>query len=366
MGTNLRTAVPTPVPGPVLLLLAGSAVLSGCSDETTRNGGPSDAGSGAGSGVGGTGGSGGAAQGGSGVGGTLIQDAGPPPFTPGNIFIAGSRNAEVFELDPTLQVVSHWTHEEFGTMLPPPGQDFWLGPAGMAFDAKGYLVVAAPTAFCVFSGPNEPVACHDKYAPEPTENMIFDLEGNLYTTTSTGGTDQVRKYDPQYQHLTSFTMPTGQLTGVTCDPDGNLYVASQLGGNQSLIYKVDKVSLTPLDSIPIAGMIEGLQYAQDGNILVGLDGGLGIQLVEPSSPTVVVQTIAHPSLTWAVPITTDDDHNIYVADYENGSGTAPADIFVFDATGKLIASRPASEVYGPFGIVVAGAVLPCGAYQPPR
>lgn len=63
-------------------------------------------------------------------------------------------------------------------------------------------------------------------------------------------------------------------------------------------------------------------------------------------------------------VTTDNQGRIYTADYENGSGTAPADLFVFGPDGKLAASRVASEVYGPFGIVVAGAMLPCGAYKP--
>ena len=62
----------------------------------------------------------------------------------------------------------------------------------------------------------------------------------------------------------------------------------------------------------------------------------------------------------AVPVTIDTAENIYTADYENGSGTAPADLFVFDPTGKIIAQHKASPVYGPFGMVVAGAVFGSG------
>ena len=65
-----------------------------------------------------------------------------------------------------------------------------------------------------------------------------------------------------------------------------------------------------------------------------------------------------------MPLTVDNAGLIYTADYENGQGTAPADLFVFDAAGTLKASALPSEIYGPFGMVVAGAVLPCGAYKP--
>lgn len=36
--------------------------------------------------------------------------------------------------------------------------------------------------------------------------------------------------------------------------------------------------------------------------------------------------------------------NIYTADYENGNGTLPVDLFVFDPAGNLIASDFASPV----------------------
>ena len=334
----------------------GACSGGSCTTTTTGSG---DAG------LGGSGGSGGhAGQGG--TGGWVDVDSGPPPFTPGHVFIAGSRNAEVFEYDSSLALVTRWTNDGFGTINEqPPGQDLQLGPAGMAFDASGYLVVAARDEFCVFKGPNDVLACHPKTQAEPTENIIFDLDGNLYTTTATGGTDHVQKYDSSYTPVTTFSLPTSQLTGVTCDPDGNLFVASQTGAT-SIIYKVDKTDFTVLDQIPIDGTVEGLQLAQNGNILVGLDAGMGIVEVHASSPTVVVNTIANAELTWAVPVTTDNDGNIYTADYENGSGTAFADMFVFDPTGGVIAARLPSEVLGPFGMVVGGAVLPCGAYQPPR
>ncbi len=387
-------------PATTLLLLSALALAAGCGSSveeagagTTQattsglggaggTGGAGGATGGGGASVGGQGqgGAGGAGTGGGGAGGAATSAGGsggsggsggaggaggsplPPPFAIGHVFLAGSRNAEVFEYDADLQLVTHWTDPHFGTVLPFPGQNLSIGPAGMVFDVNGHLVVASHDSFCVFSAPGQLLACHAKFAPEATENVIFDAKGRLYTTTATGGTNVIRVYDADYNYLDSHTLPTDNLTGVTCDPKGDLYIASQTGGT-SLVYKVDRDTFTVLDTLPIQGVAEGLQFASDGNLLVALDGGLGVQRVHPSSPTVVVSTISDPELTWAVPITTDEGDRVYTADYENGSGTAPADLFVFDAKGVLVASHPKSEVWGPFGMVVAGAVLPCGAYH---
>ena len=64
-----------------------------------------------------------------------------------------------------------------------------------------------------------------------------------------------------------------------------------------------------------------------------------------------------------MPVTIDAAGNFLTADFENGSGTAAADLFALDPTGKVIASNIASPVYGPFGMVVAGVELPCGAFK---
>lgn len=233
---------------------------------------------------------GGGGSGGGGAGGVLA-DAAPPPFPVGDVYVAGSRNAEVFEYDAALQLVSHWIDPHFGTLEAFPGQDLSIGPAGMVFDESGNLVVAAQEAFCVFSAPNQLIACHPKFAPEATENVIFDRNGNLYTTTATGGSNEIRVYGASYNYLGAHTMPTGNLTGVTCGPKGNLYFASQSGAT-SVIYKVDRTTFDVLDTIPIQGVVEALQFASDGNILVGLDDGLGVKRVQASSPSVVVSSIS--------------------------------------------------------------------------
>lgn len=346
-------------------LAAGALVFAalGCGEDdsggTAGGGGAAVGGTGGsgGAGAGGTGGSGGSGGSGAagGSGGGVNVDSGPPPFPIGHVFVAGFNDKKVFEYDATLASVTSWTHPSFSVTE---------GPSGMVFDAKGHLVVAAFDQFCVFSAPGTVLACHPKIKPQRTENVIFDIEGHLFTTTSTGGTDEIHKYDSSYKHLKTFSLPTGQLTGITCDPSGNLYVASQISASKSVVYKVDKASLAVLDSFDVAGNAEGLQFAADGNLLVALSAGVGIARVTPKSPSTVVSTVSNPGLLWPVPLTVDETGRVYTGDFEDGNGSAASDLFVFDATGKVVASRQPSELHGPFGMVVAGTKLPCGAYQP--
>ncbi len=296
-------------------------------------------------------------------GDTFDPDVSPKSkFTIGHVFLAGSRNAEVFEFDSALKLVTRWTDPHFGKVLPFPGQALDLGPAGMAFDASGNLVVAGVDHFCVFSAPNVLVGCHPKIKSQATENVIFDHLGNLYTTTATGGTNEIHKYDSSYKFVKTFAMPSGNMTGVTCDPSGNLFIGSQLGGGKSTVYKVDKNTLTPLATIALTGTVEGLQYTTGDSIWAAMQGS--VVRVAATPPYAISTTITEPGLAFAVPMTIDADGNVYTADYENGSGTAAADIYVWKPDGTPKVSRKATEVLGPFGIVIGGTRLPCGAYRP--
>jgi hypothetical protein len=131
------------------------------------------------------------------------------------------------------------------------------------------------------------------------------------------------------------------------------------------LYKFDKSTLQVLDTIPVSGNIEGLQFSGTTSIYVASWGAgvPAIQRVQAQSPGNVLSTVGIPDFAFAVPITTDAKGNIYIADYENGGGTAPADLYVVTPQGDVQASRLGSEVYGPFGIVVAGTELPCGAFH---
>lgn len=278
----------------------------------------------------------------------------PPPFAPGHVFVVGFNDRLVFEYDATLEPVTSWTHPSF---------DGVEGPAGMVFDYRGYLVVASYDQFCLFKGPGEIETCHPKIAAQRTENVIFDISRNLFTTTSTGGTDEIHKYDENYNHLTTFNLPTGNLTGITCDPSGDLFVASQAGPS-SIVYKVNRTDLSVLDSFEVPGNAEGLQYGSDGDLLVALSGGVGIASVVPKSPSMVLKITADPGLLWPVPLTIDEAGNRYTGDFEDGAGMAASDLFVFAPDGTVVASRQPSELHGPFGLVVAGNALPCGAVIP--
>lgn len=278
----------------------------------------------------------------------------PDPFERGHVFVVGFNDRLVFEYDAALQPIGSWTHTSF---------DAAEGPAGMVFDSRGYLVVASYAEFCVFSGPGEIETCHPKIKAQRTENIIFDIFRNLYTTTSTGGTDEIHKYDQDYTHLTTFNLPTGNLTGITCDPSGDLFVASQ-AGPQSVVYKVSRDDLAVLDSFEVPGNAEGLQYGPEGELLVALAGGVGIASVVPKSPSMTLGITALPGLLWPVPLTIDQVGNRYTGDFEDGAGAAPSDLYVFAPDGSLVASRVPSELHGPFGLVVAGVSLPCGAIPP--
>lgn len=278
----------------------------------------------------------------------------PPPFEPGHVFVVGFNDRQVFEYDAALQPVTSWTHPSF---------DAAEGPSGMVFDVRGHLVVASYDQFCVFSGSGEIETCHPKIQAQRTENIIFDIARNLYTTTSTGGTDEIHKYDENYNHVTTFTLPTGNLTGITCDPEGDLFVASQTGA-VSTIYKVAESDLAVLDTFTVPGNAEGLQFAPDGSLLVALAAGVGISRVVASSPSSVLSTISDPGLFWPVPLTIDAAGNLYTGDFEDGTGSAASDLFIFDAAGAIVAERRPSELRGPFGMVVAGVSLPCGAVPP--
>lgn len=287
------------------------------------------------------------------TGGTAAEEtaAPPPPFAEGHVFVVGFNDRQVFEFDAALQPIGAWSHPSFEDVE---------GPSGMVFDYRGYLVVASYAEFCVFSGPGEIETCHPKVKPQRTENVIFDIFRNLYTTTSTGGTDEIHKYDESYTHLTTFSLPTGNLTGITCDPNGDLYVASQAGPT-SIVYKVRRTDLAVLDQFTVPGNAEGLQFGPDGNLLVALSGGVGIANVVAKSPSMVLDITADPGLLWPVPLTLDQAGNRYTGDFEDGNGAAPSDLFVFAPDGSVVASLRPSALHGPFGMVVAGTALPCGA-----
>lgn len=275
-------------------------------------------------------------------------------FPSGNVYVAASRNAQIFEFDNNLNFISSWTHPSFGTVLPPPGQSFANGPAGMAFDPTGNLVVAGLNQFCVFSGPGVVINCFPKISSVVTETVIIDRFGNLFTTNGTGGNNLIQKYDPNFNYLGSIPVPTGSLTGLTCDANGDIFVASQAC---SCIYKIAPGTSQVLDVISGLGNVEGLQITYNNQLLVA-ESGQGIKLIQASSPLNVVNSITNPGLFFAHNLTIDNLSNIYIGDFEDGGGNLPADIYKFGPNGSLINSVTPSPIYGPFQILISGTNLP--------
>ncbi len=282
-------------------------------------------------------------------------------FEPGELFVSSSRTDEVRVYDAeTLALVSSFTHELFGEVA---STAYTYGPNGLSFNARGNLVVAAYSAFVEFSDYGVEYARYDKVAEEATENIIFDRQGNLYTTTATGGTDQLNKYRAvDYTFETTVAVPAGagQLTGITFDGyenDNRLYLASQTD-NRIHIAETDAsfTTFTWTDSLDGSGNpanLEGIQFNMTGE-LVAAAGDLIRYDVQSGA---VIGSFDAPNDAFPVPVRVDNDGNIYTADYEDGSGSASADIFRFTPDGSSYIETNDPDLYGPFGLAISGTVL---------
>lgn len=287
-----------------------------------------------------------------------LEDVYVSNFEPNQIFLASSRTDEIRVRDAeTLAFVTSWTHPAFSKINSPL---FTFGPNGMAFNERGNLVVAAYEEFVEFSDYGVEFAVYPKQAAEATENIIFDALGNLYTTTATGGTNKLNQYSAKnYEFKQTIPLPNGagQLTGITFDGYGRLYLASQTGNAihvSDVNFEFETFSwVKTLSGVGNPGNFEGLQFNATGELvaaagdLVRYDVMAGVKL----------GTFDDPKDAFPVPLRVDNKGNIYTADYENGSGTLPADIFKFSATGEPIASVNDPGLFGPFGLAISGTVL---------
>ncbi len=288
----------------------------------------------------------------------VLEDVYISNFTPNQIFLASSRTDEIRVHDAeTLALVLTWTHPAFSKVNSPV---YTYGPNGTAFNERGNLVVAAYADFVEFSDYGIEYKVYPKMAAEATENIIFDALGNLYTTTATGGTDKLNQYNAKdYTFKQTIALPpgAGQLTGITFDGSGRLYVASQTGNTIHVSdVNVDFEVFTWVQKLSGAGNpgnFEGLQFNATGELvaaagdLVRYDVMGGVKL----------GTFDDPKDAYPVPLRVDNSGNIYTSDYENGSGTAPADIFKFSSSGEPIASINDPGLFGPFGLAISGTVL---------
>jgi len=282
-------------------------------------------------------------------------------FVPGQLFVSSSRTDEVRVYDAqTLAFVQTFSHELFSEVA---DESFTYGPNGLAFNERGNLVVAAYSAFVEFSDYGVEYTRYPKVAPEATENVIFDRLGNLYTTTATGGTDRLNKYSAaDYAFETTIEVPAGagQLTGITFDGyenDNRLYLASQTD-NRVHIAETD-VSFstftwtTHLDGSGNPASLEGVQFNVTGELVAAAGDMIRYDVSTGAS----VGSFDAPNDALPVPVRVDNDGNIYVADYENGSGTLSADLFKFTPDGSSYIETNDPLLFGPFGLAISGTVL---------
>lgn len=280
-------------------------------------------------------------------------------FDPGQIFLASSRTDEIRVYDGnSLMFLEAFTHPEFSET---PSDLYTYGPNGMAFNERGNLVVAAYDAFVEFSDYNVEFAVYPKVAAEATENLIFDALGNLYTTTATGGTDKLNQYAAaDYTFTQQILLPpgAGQLTGITFDGYGRLYLASQ---SDNTIHVTDYFSngfteftwKSTLSGAGNPGNFEGLQFNANGQLVAAAGDLVRYDVMSAMK----LGTFDGPDDAFPVPLRVDNEGNIYTSDYENGGGTVSADIFKFTPAGDFLLKANDPGLFGPFGLAISGTVL---------
>jgi sugar lactone lactonase YvrE len=279
-------------------------------------------------------------------------------FAPGQIFISSSVTDEVRVYDKeSLKFQMAFTHPVFSEVNSP---SYAYGPNGAAFNSRGNLVVAGYTTFVEFSDYGVEYKTYPKQAAEQNENLVFDLKGNMYTTTATGGSDKLNQYAAaDYAFVQTIEVPpsAGQLTGITFDGYGRLYLASQADNTIHLTdFNVDLVDFIWAKTLPGAGnpgALEGLQFNSNGE-LVAAAGDLVRYDVNNQTKLGVFD---EPGDLYPVPLRVDNEGNIYTADYENGSGTLPADVIKFAPDGQFLTKENDPGLFGPFGLAISGTVL---------
>jgi hypothetical protein len=280
-------------------------------------------------------------------------------FIPGKIFISSSNTQEVRIYDAEKHVFeSAFTNKLFTV----PGKPTYpFGPNGLGFNSRGNLVVAAYDHFVEFKSPGVEFRRYPKVMAEATENIAFDSLGNLYTTTSTGGSNLLQQYRASdYGFQQTITLPTGagQLTGITFDGNRQLFVASQSDGKIHILQANEDFLNFQVIKPPITSAnrtaLEGIQINRNGELVTA---GGNIVRYNPETGA-VLGTCEVPGLWFPVPLTINNSGMIYTADFEDGAGTLSADIFQFSPSCSIIDSFHDDGLFGPFGLAISGTTLP--------
>ncbi len=288
----------------------------------------------------------------------VLEDLYVSNFEPGQIFLSSSRTDEIRVLDGnSLKFLQAFTHPAFSEV---PNDLFTYGPNGTAFNERGNLVVAAYTKFVEFSDYGVEYKTYPKVASEANENIIFDSLGNLYTTTATGGTDKLNQYsaaDYSFKQTISLPPGAGQLTGITFDGYGRLYVASQSDNTIHVSdFNFEFLEFKWVKTLPGAGNVkgfEGLQFNATGELVAAAGDLVRYDVMAASK----LGTFDAPNDEFPVPLRVDNEGNIYTSDYENGSGSVPADVLKFSPEGLLLVTQNDAGLLGPFGLAISGTVL---------
>ncbi len=289
----------------------------------------------------------------------ILEDIFETAFEPGQVFLASSRTDEVRVYDGnSLAFLQAFTHPEFSEN---PSDLYTYGPNGMAFNERGNLVVAGYDAFVEFDDYGTEYAVYPKVAAEATENLIFDALGNLYTTTATNGSDRLNQYAAaDYAFVQQIALPpgAGQLTGITFDGYGSLYLASQ---SDNTIHVTNPFSkgfteftwMKTLSGAGNPGNFEGIQFNATGELVAAAGDLVRYNAMAGTK----LGTFDGPDDAFPVPLRVDNEGNIYTSDYENGSGSVSADIFKFTPAGDFLLKVNDPGLFGPFGLAISGTVL---------
>lgn len=273
-------------------------------------------------------------------------------FSPGQLFVSSSKTHTIRVYDSeTLQFVRSFSHPSFA--------DAAYSPAGLAFNSRGNLIVATDSYLVEFSDYGVEFARYPKVTAERSENIAFDSFGNLYTTTATGGTNQLNQYRASdYSFVQTISLPdvAGSLAGIVFDPFGRLFVASQ-SDNRIYVLQADQnfshFSLARSFPGPAGGFsgTEGLQFNFNGELIAAAGD---IFRYDPNDGRLIGSFDA-PNDYGPVPLVVDVTGRIFAADFEDGIGSESGDLFRFAPDGSSFVTKNDGQLFGPFGLALSGA-----------
>jgi uncharacterized repeat protein (TIGR03803 family) len=240
--------------------------------------------------------------------------------------------------------------------------------AGLIMDSSGNLYGTAQDGGSDFAGTvfkidpsGAATVLHDfNYSLDggyPAAGLIMDSQGNVYGTTSFGGsngTGTVFKIDPSGTEFVLLTLNSTYgifpFAGLIMDSQGNLYGTTSSGGLNSCscgtVFKIDS-SGTPTvfhnfigtdGKYPLAGLIMDSSGNLYGTATNGGSNGAGtVFKIDPSGATTVLHSF-NPSTDGGYPeagLIMDSSGNLYGTTTARGSVANGGTVFKIDPSGNL-------------------------------